>query len=80
MTVDEEQEAKVTTKGQITIPKPVRDELGLQAGDKIAFVPENGSFRIEKRVTGDPYEEYRGYLKNLAGRDIDELVDEMRGR
>lgn len=30
-------EARVTSKGQITIPKKVRDDLGMKAGDRIAF-------------------------------------------
>jgi antitoxin PrlF len=30
--------ATITTKGQVTIPKTVRDSLKLQAGEKIEFV------------------------------------------
>ena len=29
--------ARVTSKGQITIPKAVRDALGIEAGDEVAF-------------------------------------------
>ena len=29
--------AKVTSKGQITVPKVVRDALGLDAGDEVVF-------------------------------------------
>jgi antitoxin PrlF len=29
--------AKVTSKGQITIPKPVRDALGISEGDEVVF-------------------------------------------
>lgn len=37
--------ATLTSKGQVTLPKPVRDQLELQAGDKIDFIArEDGSF------------------------------------
>jgi len=29
--------AKITSKGQITLPKAVRDALGLKAGDRVLF-------------------------------------------
>ena len=32
--------ATITSKGQITIPKEVREALGVEAGDKIEFVEE----------------------------------------
>jgi AbrB family looped-hinge helix DNA binding protein len=72
-------EAKITSKGQITIPKAVRDQLGARTGDVLLFVPENGGFRIEKLVPEDPFEKYRGYFKDLEGIDIDELIDDWRG-
>lgn len=71
--------AKVTSKGQITIPKPVRDRLGLRSGDRVDFIEEGGVWRIQKEVAESPFEKYRGYLGHLSGRDPDELVEEMRG-
>jgi len=38
--------AKVTSKGQITLPKPVREALGLAAGDRGAFVEDGRGFRV----------------------------------
>ena len=39
--------ATLTSKGQITLPRPVRSALGLETGDKIDFVPEpGGGFRV----------------------------------
>ena len=38
----------LTTKGQVTIPKAVRDELGLREGDRVAFrVLEDGTVIVE---------------------------------
>jgi len=34
------EEAKITSKGQITIPKNIRNILGLKAGGRIVFIPE----------------------------------------
>ena len=40
--------ATVTTKGQITLPKPIRDRLRLKAGDRVAFRErEDGSIVVE---------------------------------
>ena len=38
--------AKVMSKGQVTIPKDVRDVLGVSNGDRVTFVVENGSVHI----------------------------------
>ena len=38
--------AKVTTKGQITIPREVRKKLGVKAGDKVLFIEEAGKIVI----------------------------------
>ena len=38
--------AKVMAKGQVTIPKDVREILGISSGDRITFVVENGNVRL----------------------------------
>ena len=38
--------AKVMAKGQITIPKDVRDVLGVASGDRVTFVVEGDTVRI----------------------------------
>jgi len=43
--------AKVTTKGQITIPKPIRDAMGIDAGDRVVFlVREDGVVEMRPRT------------------------------
>lgn len=38
--------AKVMSKGQVTIPKDIREILGISCGDRVTFVVENGNVRI----------------------------------
>ena len=38
--------AKVSAKGQITIPVDVRKKLNIRAGDKVMFVEQNGSMTM----------------------------------
>jgi antitoxin PrlF len=71
--------ARVTRKGQITIPKPIRDRLGLQPGDDLDFVTEGGMIAIRKRVGSKPFARFRGYLRGHAGENADQLVEELRG-
>ena len=38
--------AKVMAKGQITIPKDVREILGVSSGDRVSFVVEGNTVRL----------------------------------
>lgn len=38
--------AKVMSKGQVTIPKEVREVLGVQSGDKITFIVDGTTVRV----------------------------------
>lgn len=42
------EESRITSKGQTTVPKAVRQALGVQAGDAIAFRIEDGNVRVER--------------------------------
>jgi len=43
--------ATVSTKGQITIPAPIRDRFGLRAGRRVGFRVEGDSVRLELPAT-----------------------------
>jgi antitoxin PrlF len=70
---------RLTSKGQVTIPKMVREGLGLRPGDEVEFVAEAGVYRLRKVVRTNPFARYRGYLDALAGQDPDALVRRARG-
>ena len=40
------EEATLTSKSQLTLPKVVRESIGAQAGDKIQFVPARNGYRL----------------------------------
>jgi AbrB family looped-hinge helix DNA binding protein len=39
--------AKITSKGQITIPHEIREKMDLKKGDKIIFIEENGKYYFQ---------------------------------
>lgn len=48
--------ARITSKGQVTIPAAVREKVGLQPGDEIAFEPSTLRFSAVPRAKlGDLY-------------------------
>lgn len=45
--------SRLTVKGQATIPKPVRDRLGLHQGDRVVFVLEANQVVLRKATALD---------------------------
>ena len=43
-------DARVMSKGQVTIPKIMRTSLGIVPGDRVTFIMENGSVRIVNSI------------------------------
>ena len=69
---------RLTQKGQVTIPKDVRETLGVRRGSLMRFVRDGDRYYLSVSDGGDPFDRWRGYLKHL-GRTTDEIMDEMRG-
>ena len=83
--------AKVTSKGQITIPVDVRKSLGVKPGDKLRFEPQEGGFRVVREIEENVFEKWRGigiagiepgregvvaYMRELRGYDeFDDNLD-----
>ena len=71
--------SKITSKGQITLPKEIRARLGVGPSDEAEFVEENGAYRLKKMVEPSPFDEYVGFLRDKKGSNPDEIVNELRG-
>lgn len=69
--------ATVGERGQVTIPKPVRDRLGLRPGQQVEVTEEAGRVILEKVVDDDAILRVYGTLK--LPKSVDEIIDEMRG-
>lgn len=52
--------AKVTSKGQITIPVEIRRALGVKTGDKLLFKRQQGGVRLERTGEENVFEKWRG--------------------
>ncbi len=59
-------DATVTSKGQVTIPKPIRETLGLEPGDKVSFVPNDSGDIVLSRQHQTTIDDLIGCLAHLA--------------
>lgn len=70
--------SRITSKGQVTIPKEIRDELGLLPGTEVEFVRGAGEARVRKapagRTRGDDIVDR---LRKASGGDILMSTDEI---
>jgi len=67
----------VSEKGQVTIPKRLRDRLGIRAGDSLDFEEEHGRLVAAKVDERDAIDRLYGSLKLPAPTDA--LIELMRG-
>jgi antitoxin PrlF len=65
--------ATLTSKSQLTLPKAIREALGVGPGDQIRFVPSLNGFRIVA-INGD-ITQFRGAFKGKGSKTV--TVDEM---
>jgi antitoxin PrlF len=72
-------EATVAERGQITLPKSVRDELGLNKGTTLT-VEVDGSRIILRKNVDDAISRLRGRIKLPPGVTSDDIMRELRGR
>jgi antitoxin PrlF len=74
----------VTSKGQVTIPKPIRDRLGLEPGSQVEFVVDDRGEYVLQRADGRKVESRFLQMRKFASKDnadltTDELMTLLRG-
>jgi antitoxin PrlF len=73
---------KVGIKGQVVIPKEIRDEIGIKPGDEVTFEPNGSEVRV-RRVNDDPKHRADGIhaLRGIwaeSGGGTKELLEDRR--
>ena len=69
--------SKVTSRGQTTIPKPIRDRLGLEPGDRVLFVEREGEVVLQPMK--ESLRDLRGSLEpRTQPEDYDRVRHEVR--
>jgi antitoxin PrlF len=72
-------EATVAERGQITLPKEVRDALGLVKGTKLTIEIDHGKVILRKNVK-DAINRVRGKFSLPDGITTDDAMRDLRGR
>jgi AbrB family looped-hinge helix DNA binding protein len=67
----------VSEKGQVTIPKPLRDRLGIRPGQVLEFSEDQGRLVARKAPMQDAVDAVYGALE--LGMSTDEFLRELRG-
>ena len=80
---------RVTSKGQVTIPKDIRRRTGIHPGSEVEFTDRGGEIVLRKsggakERTNSRDEEFRAYLDRVTGTvdlgmSTDEFMELLRG-
>ena len=73
---------RITSKGQITIPKDMRDRFGITRNTEIEFREERNRLVLVKKTDPNLIEKIRGRVKRLPGKrgqTVDGYIVSVRG-
>jgi AbrB family looped-hinge helix DNA binding protein len=70
--------AKVTSKGQVTLPSALRKRLGVAAGDSVLFKSKGDDVVVVPQRRGGVFEEFRGIGTPGVGRGKKAVLDWVR--
>lgn len=72
---------RISERGQITIPKALRDRFGMNRNVEIEITPTDDGLLIRKRASAQhPVDRVAGILDGVFDGDIDAYIEEIRGR
>jgi AbrB family looped-hinge helix DNA binding protein len=70
--------SRLSERGQVVIPKPLRKRLGLRPGQLLDFVEDGGRLVVTKVGSEDPVEKVYGVLR--LRRSTDAFIEALRGK
>lgn len=70
--------AKITSKGQVTLPREIRERLGVHDGDRVRFELEGGAVVLYPQRDTPSFGGMIGLAKQPTGQDARQLTDELR--
>lgn len=72
--------AKITSKGQITLPKEIRDALGLRAGDRVTFVVREDGTAVMYPRKGSLDQLFARVKPEKQGVSLDDMQEAIEAR
>lgn len=69
--------SRLGERGQVTIPKSIRDRLGMRHGQLLEIREQRGEVVLTKSIEQDPIDTVYGLLN--TGLSTDEMIEQMRG-
>lgn len=70
--------SRVTRKGQVTIPKAIREEMGIEPGDEVTFTETDEGVVLRKEVDENRFERWRGVADTEE--TVEDRMAKLRGR
>ena len=78
-----QKQARITSKGQITVPREVRRVLGVRAGDRLLFESDGKGVRVRPVRSKSAFSKYRGIGNpgiRSGKKNVRRWLREMRGQ
>ncbi|MDE0217770.1 MAG: AbrB/MazE/SpoVT family DNA-binding domain-containing protein [Spirochaetaceae bacterium] len=73
---------RIGERGQVTIPKKLREKHGLQPHDEVTFLERRGELVLHKSTAPQEESRFGKWVGHLGRVDtsVDEIIEEIRGR